>query len=287
MEVPPIETPLVQYVLAGGCGAMSGRSLTAPIERAKILMQTEQHLTLKGALRKIWSRGKFRGLFAGNLTSCIRTFPTGGIACLVYANMIKHSPISKKENPQQPLYRLFAGAVAAAISTTLTYPLDVIRAYLSVQDYSKKYADREYRGILQSAQKIIKEQGFSRLFKGLVPTLATIMPFLSFQLTTYDMLVHRVKPLALKYKIPDVPLFMTCGVLAGGFAQTLIHPLDVIRRNIQVREANSSLQMFRVLMQEGGVKRLYSGISAAWMRAMPAACASLLVRDFVLGRIDV
>lgn len=45
--------------------------------------------------------------------------------------------------------------------------------------------------------------------------------------------------------------------------------------------------MFRVLMQEGGVKRLYSGISAAWMRAMPAACASLLVRDFVLGRIDV
>lgn len=31
LEVPPIEIPLAQYVLAGGCGAMSGRSFTAPI----------------------------------------------------------------------------------------------------------------------------------------------------------------------------------------------------------------------------------------------------------------
>lgn len=99
LEVPPIEIPLAQYVLAGGCGAMSGRSFTAPIERAKILMQTERDLTFRGALSKIWNRGKLRGLFAGNLTSCIRTFPTGGIACLVYANCIKYSPIDKRENP--------------------------------------------------------------------------------------------------------------------------------------------------------------------------------------------
>ena len=46
------------------------------------------------------------------------------------------------------------------------------------------------------------------------------------------MLVQKAKPLGKKLKIPDVPLFMTCGVMAGGFAQTLIHPLDVLRRNI-------------------------------------------------------
>ncbi len=168
---------------------MAGRTLTAPIERAKILMQTNSHLSFRGAISQIWSRGRVRGLFAGNLTSCVRTFPTGGLACLVYANMIKHSPIDTRKNPQQPLYRMFAGATAAAISTSLTYPLDVIKAYLSVQDYSKTRLDREYRGILQSARKILREQGISRLFKGLSPTLLTIMPFVAVQLTAYDMLV--------------------------------------------------------------------------------------------------
>ena len=44
--------------------------------------------------------------------------------------------------------------------------------------------------------------------------------------------------------------------------------------------------MFKRLLQRGGVSRLYSGLSAAWMRAMPAAAATLVVRDAVLGRID-
>ena len=44
--------------------------------------------------------------------------------------------------------------------------------------------------------------------------------------------------------------------------------------------------MFRKLLNKGGVSRLYSGLSAAWMRAMPAAAATLVVRDAVLGRID-
>ena len=142
VEVPPIEIPLWRYVVAGGCGGMAGRTLTAPIERAKILMQTHSDLSFREAISKIWRRGKVRGLFAGNLTSCIRTFPTGGLACLTYANLIKHSPIDKRENPTQPLYRLFAGALAAAISTSLTYPLDVIKAYLSIQDYSRSRSDR-------------------------------------------------------------------------------------------------------------------------------------------------
>ena len=33
----------------------------------------------------------FRGLFAGNLTNCVRIFPTSAIVCLVYSRMIKVS----------------------------------------------------------------------------------------------------------------------------------------------------------------------------------------------------
>ena len=104
------------------------------------------------------------------------------------------------------------------------------------------------------------------------------------------MLVQRVKATGLTEKISDVPLFMMCGVISGGTAQTIIHPIDVIRRNIQIEKIGSndlnSYQMFRKLLNEGGISRLYSGLTAAWMRAMPAAAATLVVRDAVLGRID-
>ena len=73
------------------------------------------------------------------------------------------------------------------------------------------------------------------------------------------------------------------------FLLQVVHPLDVIRRRIQV-ERRASVQNFayalRDLWNKGGVRSIYAGLSASYLKVIPAAASSLLVRDFLLGRLD-
>lgn len=69
----------------------------------------------------------------------------------------------------------------------------------------------------------------------------------------------------------------------------VVHPLDVIRRRIQVERgapAQHFLSALRDLWNTGGVRSIYAGLSASYLKVIPAAASSLLVRDFLLGRLD-
>ena len=47
----------------------------------------------------------------------------------------------------------------------------------------------------------------------------------------------------------------------------------------------SSLSVTKTLLRNGGVPRLYAGLTAAYLKVVPSAAISLLVRDAVLGRL--
>jgi len=74
-----------------------------------------------------------------------------------------------------------------------------------------------------------------------------------------------------------------------------VYPLDVIRRRMQVQslqleaagqgiaksQALSLLKFFKGLQ----VHNLFPGLTATYLKVMPSAAISLLVRDAVLGRL--
>ena len=56
------------------------------------------------------------------------------------------------------------------------------------------------------------------LYRGVGPTLLAIAPFMAIQQSTYDVL----KQQAIQYQLePSAPLFLICGSIAGGVAQTV------------------------------------------------------------------
>lgn len=73
----------------------------------------------------------------------------------------------------------------------------------------------------------------------------------------------------------------------------LVHPLEVVRRLKQIDKTNengaklkqTSLTVLRSLWKEGGITRLYAGITASYLKVIPTAAISLIVRDAVLGRL--
>lgn len=79
-------------------------------------------------------------------------------------------------------------------------------------------------------------------------------------------------------------------------AQSVVFPLDVLRRRLQLgigtTRGNSSgtegrLQaMHNAVRVGGGVRGLYTGLSPTFMKVAPAVALSVTVRDAVLGRLN-
>ena len=44
--------------------------------------------------------------------------------------------------------------------------------------------------------------------------------------------------------------------------------------------------IMRLLWKEGGVRRLYAGLTASYLKVVPSVTISLLVRDALLGHFD-
>merc|ERR1712012_1357194 len=111
------------FLLGGVSGAVS-KTLTAPIERVKLVIQTQD------ANPKIRSGEVPR--YTG-ITNCIRYFPTQAFNLSFKDSIKKMFP---KYSPKQDFGMFFAvnmasGGLAAAGSLTIVYPLDYARTRLA------------------------------------------------------------------------------------------------------------------------------------------------------------
>ena len=113
----------------------------------------------------------------------------------------------------EPVYRAAAGGAAGTIGTLATYPIDVVRARLTVD--GPKYGG----SISAVARSIVATDGYAGLYRGLIPTLCAVAPFLGIQQACYD----SVKRLSLDAGLtPSVPLceYPPCSLPASSLSPT-------------------------------------------------------------------
>ena len=72
---------------------------------------------------------------------------------------------------------LLSGGLAGVTALITTYPLDLIRARLTIQT-----SEQKYNGIVDTFKKVVREEGYRALYKGvgtscLVSSLAHFGPF--------------------------------------------------------------------------------------------------------------
>ena len=296
VPVPPSNMPLWRFVLAGGLGGVCSRTFTAPLERVRIEAQVGRSVSgVLSTMRQITAKSElgWRALMAGNGANCVRVFPHAGIACLTYASLVKYLPSDGKLDRYEYMWRALAGGCAGVTATCCTYPLDVVRTRLAVNG-----GDAQYRS-MGSALKHIHSTG--SLWKGIRPTLLAVAPFVAIQQATYDV----IKMSAMEYGNvqPSVGFFLTCGAAAGLTAQTVVYPLDLIRRRMQadvvtktadVSAANQTKRTvithytwlaLRDVVKQEGAPGLFRGMWPTFLKVAPAIAVSVTVRDAVLGRL--
>ena len=66
-----------------------------------------------------------------------------------------------------------------------------------------------------------------------------------------------------------------------------IFPLEVVRRRMQVAKGTSRARSKLLsTIKKLSYKELFGGLSATYMKVIPAASISLLTRDALLGRLN-
>ena len=151
----------------------------------------------------------------------------------------------------------------------LTYPLDLIRARLTLQSG----ATREYRGILHGLTTVVSKEGPLALYRGLWPSIAGIFPYIGIDFAVYETLKGHLPHngwLRTTHGDPRKHVLLGCGAIAGVVGQTVAYPLDLVRRRMQVMGwagGNTSysykggiLRTMQQIMREEGIRGLYRGM---------------------------
>lgn len=214
----------------------------------------------------MWRTDGIKGLFKGNGLNCIRIVPNSAIKFLTYEQLsrkISHYLIDNGGDGQlTPLLRLAAGAGAGIIGMSTTYPMDMVRGRITIQET----ANQQYRGMLHATQVIIREEGLFALWKGWLPSVIGVVPYVGLNFAVYETL----KDVLVKmYDCRDerdlsIATRLGCGALAGTTGQTVAYPFDVCRRRLQV----SGWQGATNLHADHGKAVAYKGMGDCFVRTV-------------------
>ncbi|KJX96777.1 mitochondrial carrier protein [Zymoseptoria brevis] len=298
-----VSQAVVASFMAGGVAGAVSRTVVSPLERLKILLQvqsngrTEYKMSIPKALGKIWKEEGFKGMMAGNGTNCIRIVPYSAVQFGSY-NLYKPYFEPAPGEPLTPVRRLCCGAVAGITSVTVTYPLDIVRTRLSIQSASfqgltKEQVERKLPGMWATLKIMYKtEGGFMALYRGIVPTVAGVAPYVGLNFMVYESVRQYFTPEG--QQNPSAVGKLSAGAISGAVAQTITYPFDVLRRRFQINtmsgmgyQYKSIFDAVRVIIANEGIAGMYKGIVPNLLKVAPSMASSWLsfelTRDFLVS----
>ncbi|MCO5589441.1 hypothetical protein L7F22_043408 [Adiantum nelumboides] len=306
-------------LIAGGVAGGVSRSAVAPLERLKILLQVQNPLkpkyngTVQG-LKYIWSSEGLAGFFKGNGTNCARIIPNSAVKFYSYEQASNgilwfYRRQSGQEDAElTPLLRLGAGACAGIIAMSATYPMDMVRGRLTVQTED---SPMRYRGMFHAASTIMKEEGPLAVYKGWLPSVIGVIPYVGLNFAVYESL----KDWLVKRNIATKPeenaelsvlTKLGCGAAAGTVGQTVAYPLDVVRRRMQMvgwKDAssvitadgqlkapvqyNGMIDAFRKTVRNEGFGALYKGLIPNSVKVVPSIALAFVTYEVMKDLLGV
>ncbi|KAK1365505.1 Thylakoid ADP,ATP carrier protein, chloroplastic [Heracleum sosnowskyi] len=274
----------VSLFAAGAVAGAVAKSITAPLDRVKLLMQThglragqESAKKAIGFIEAITLIGKEEGLkgyWKGNLPQVIRIIPYSAVQLFAYETYKKL--FKGKDGELSVIGRLAAGACAGMTSTFVTYPLDVLRLRLAVEPGS--------RTMTEVAVNMLRDEGFSSFYKGLGPSLISIAPYIAVNFCVFD-LVKKSLPERLQKR---TEASLITALISATIATLTCYPLDTVRRQMQLKGTpyETIFDAFPGIVERDGLVGLYRGFVPNALKTLPNSSIRLTTFDTVKRLIE-
>jgi solute carrier family 25 (adenine nucleotide translocator) protein 4/5/6/31 len=176
---------------AGGAAAVLSKSMTAPLDRVKLLLQLQNRGTVASTssahytgvvdcFKRVCLEQGVRSLWRGNSATVLRSFPTHALNFVMrdYYRLMFLKNVDRKVNYGKfvmgksyharvlihpILGNILAGACGGMTSLCLVYPLDLARTRLAVET--------KHRGIYDCLRSITQKEGFAGMYRGFFVSL--------------------------------------------------------------------------------------------------------------------
>jgi len=272
--------------VAGGISAAVSKTVVAPLERVKILLQIQdahkhiakdqQYKGVVDCFSRIYKEQGFLSFWRGNVVNVVRYFPT---QALNFAFKDKYKQLFLDGVDKKDFWKFFAGNLASggaagATSLLIVYPLDFARTRLGA-DVGKAAADREFKGLFDCIGKCYKADGLVRgLYPGFLSSVQGIIIYRAIYFGAYDTAKEMFENPGI------VTRFAIAQTVAAG-SVTVAYPFDTVRRRLMMMSGegekmySGTMDCWRKILRDEGAKAFFKGNYTNVLRSI--GCALVLV----------
>ncbi|MCJ1376501.1 Mitochondrial 2-oxodicarboxylate carrier 2 [Loxospora ochrophaea] len=172
------------------------------------------------------------------------------------------------EQPLPFIYQFAAGAVAGVSEILVMYPLDVVKTRVQLQQ-GKGAGEEGYNGMVDCFRKIIKNEGFSRLYRGITAPILMEAPKRATKFAANDEWGKVYKKLFNIAKM-DQKLSILTGASAGATEAFVVVPFELVKIRLQDRASAGKYSgmvdcVVKTVKAEGPLA-LYNGLESTLWR---------------------
>jgi len=294
-EKPSAMQAFMADFAAGGVSGAIAKTATAPIERVKLIIQTQdsnplirsgevkRYTGIVDCFSRVSSEQGIKAFWRGNLTNVIRYFPTQAFN-FAFKDTIKN--LFPRYNAKDSFGMYFAvnmasGGLAGAGSLCIVYPLDYARTRLASDVGSGKAT---FNGLGDCLMKTARgPSGFLGLYNGFGVSVAGIIPYRGVYFGLFDTF-NGMNPykkdtnvigIASKFAIAQAT------AIVAGYAS---YPFDTIRRRLQMQSEKpqsewmykGTVDCFWKILKDEGTSAMFKGAGANALRTVGSALVLVL-----------
>lgn len=184
--------------------------------------------------------------------------------------------------------------ISATASETVTYPLDITKTRLQIQGEHaslEKFGKTKYRGMIKTAAGIVKEEGATKLWRGLQPAVMRHLVYTGSRMMFYE---YSREYILGKEADGYYPFWKSLvgGMTSGALAQFFASPADLVKVQMQMEGRKMFLEKrpsrfkgvfhaFHLLYKENGMVGLWKGCIPNCQRAALVNLGDLVTYDTV------
>jgi solute carrier family 25 (mitochondrial adenine nucleotide translocator), member 4/5/6/31 len=280
-----LEQLMTDLFIGGAIGAVS-KTIMAPVERIKLLLQTmdsnpdvisgkvEPYKGVGDCFKRVMADQGPKAFWRGNLVNCLRYAPQQGSALAMNdaINGLFPNYDSKTQFWQSFAAKLTAGGLAGGAANTICYPFDYARTRLA-SDVKK--GGGQFNGIMDCIMTTVKKQGITGLYTGWSVTVAGAFVYRAGQLGCFKQ-IQDLNP----YKKDKGMMGGVSAFVAVTVARTVVmpfnYPFDTVRRRMMLQSEKpmaerlykGSVHCFTSVLKKEGLGGMYKGLVPEMFRGV-------------------
>lgn len=184
-----------------------------------------------------------------------------------------------------PLKGFISGGVGGVFLVLVGHPADTIKVRLQTMAKPLTGEFPIYLGTFDCCKKIMAREGLKGFYKGMAAPLTGVAPIFAINFFGYNV----GKQIQQKNSNDHLtyPQIFVAGMISGIFSALAIAPgerikcLLQIQHNAEVKKYSGPIDVIKQLYREGGIRSIYRGTMATFLRDVPASGVYFLVYEYL------